>query len=275
MKTILTLLLLTFLPAGITYPQLKVKLKLVNPGIDAQGKFYFKLAAVVQTGQTWRVGTSNIRIDFRTIPPVNVLTVFPDSIPGSVQEPLACINSGNYSGLTTIAISGGTAISFNITRISACCTLTAGTYILGRIRFTRGTDTGCTKDTIRSSSGIRDSITLLTYGTEWIDSNYTTCIPVSVISGTQLIPSIFKLHNNYPNPFNPVTTIKYDLPKSAHVMITIYDMLGKEAGVLVNETKPAGYYEVQWDARNFSSGAYMYKMETDSYTEIKKMMLIK
>ena len=281
MKKLISLLLLSLLMTSAVYPQVKVKFKLMNPGIDGQGKYYLKLVAVVQPGQIWRVGSSNIRIDFRTVPATNVLTVFPDSVAGSVQEPLACINSGNYSGMTTTAISGRTAISLNIARLSACCTLSAGTYVLGRLRFTKGVDTtGCTIDTIRwTGSGpsvVQDSVTPLVHGTGWADSNFSTCMLITETGVSQgPLPTVFKLHDNYPNPFNPSTTIKYDIPRSSHVRITIYDMLGKEVGILVNQDKTAGFYEIKWDARNYASGAYIYKMETDSYTEIKKMMLIK
>ena len=89
------------------------------------------------------------------------------------------------------------------------------------------------------------------------------------------IPSSFKLHQNYPNPFNPSTQIKYDLPYDADVKITVYDMLGKELAVLVNEQKTAGNYEVNFDASQLSSGMYFYKFEAGSYSETKKMLFVK
>lgn len=275
MKKIIFFLLSLILVCSV-YPQVRVKFKLMNPGVDAQGKYYLKLVAVVQPGQTWRVGSSNIRVDFHTVPATNVLTVAPDSVAGTVQEPLACINSGNYGGLTTTAINNRTAISFNITRLNACCTLSTGTYILGRLRFNRIDTTGCTIDTIRYTSVVQDSITAWAHGTQWTDSNFTTCLPLVGIGGTiSEIPKVFKLYTNYPNPFNPVTTIRYDVPRATNMKIVIYDILGKEVDILVNGYIKPGSHEVKWDATNYASGTYFYRFESDAYTEVKKMSVVK
>ncbi len=87
--------------------------------------------------------------------------------------------------------------------------------------------------------------------------------------------SNFSLYQNYPNPFNPTTTIKYSVPQNDFVNLTIYDILGKAIKTLVNEEKPAGEYEVNFDASNLSSGVYLYKLQTGSYTQVKKLMLLK
>jgi len=88
-------------------------------------------------------------------------------------------------------------------------------------------------------------------------------------------PKEFKLHQNYPNPFNPVTTIEYSIPDNAHVILRVYDLLGKEAATLIDKYQPQGSYIVNWNAGNFSSGIYIYKLSTGSYTESKKMILSK
>ncbi len=93
--------------------------------------------------------------------------------------------------------------------------------------------------------------------------------------GNDAVPSEFILHQNYPNPFNPSTQIKYDLPLDANVKITVFDMLGKEIAVLVNEHKAAGSYDVSFNATQLSSGMYFYRIETGSFTETKKMLLVK
>lgn len=85
----------------------------------------------------------------------------------------------------------------------------------------------------------------------------------------------YALFHNYPNPFNPVTNIKFDIPKKSNVKISIFDVLGKEISVLVNEELSPGTFEVNWDASNFPSGVYFYKIETGDYSESKKMVLIK
>lgn len=100
----------------------------------------------------------------------------------------------------------------------------------------------------------------------------------NLIGITQLgseVPKVFSLSQNYPNPFNPSTKIKFALPKSSFAKLSIYDMLGREVSQLVNENLTAGTYEVNWNADNFSSGVYFYKLETQSYTKTMKMALIK
>jgi len=90
------------------------------------------------------------------------------------------------------------------------------------------------------------------------------------------VPITYILSQNYPNPFNPVTTIKYGLPKFGKTSLIVYDILGRVVTKLVdNEFKDAGTYEVQWDASNFSSGIYLYTLESGSYKETKKMVVIK
>jgi hypothetical protein len=87
-------------------------------------------------------------------------------------------------------------------------------------------------------------------------------------------PKEFKLYQSYPNPFNPTTTIKYDLPKSGDVSIRIYDLLGKEI-YSMNEFKLAGSYSFRFDGSNYASGVYFYKIEASSFTDTKKMVLLK
>lgn len=89
------------------------------------------------------------------------------------------------------------------------------------------------------------------------------------------IPNQFKLEQNYPNPFNPVTNIKYQIIKNSFVRLIIYDMLGKEIIMLVNQPQTAGIYLVDWNANSLPSGTYFYKLITDNYTETKKMILLK
>ncbi len=89
------------------------------------------------------------------------------------------------------------------------------------------------------------------------------------------IPSVYSLSQNYPNPFNPSTKINFAIPKQGLVTLKIYDILGREVRTLVNEVKSAGSYTIDFNASEFSSGVYFYKLESNSFTDIKKMMLIK
>jgi uncharacterized GH25 family protein len=89
------------------------------------------------------------------------------------------------------------------------------------------------------------------------------------------IPTDYSLSQNYPNPFNPTTTIQYSIPKDEFVKLTVYDVTGKVVKELVNGHKVAGKYTVEFNANNYSSGTYYYKIEAGEYKNIQKMMLVK
>jgi hypothetical protein len=89
------------------------------------------------------------------------------------------------------------------------------------------------------------------------------------------IPNYYSLAQNYPNPFNPYTIIKYSVPKAVNVKLTVYDILGKEVAVLVNETKQPGFYEAEFNASGLATGVYFYKIEAGKFNSVKKMMLVK
>ncbi|MBT8382170.1 MAG: T9SS type A sorting domain-containing protein, partial [Ignavibacteria bacterium] len=88
-------------------------------------------------------------------------------------------------------------------------------------------------------------------------------------------PSEFKLEQNYPNPFNPSTTIKYSISTKSFVTLKIFNILGKEMTTIVNKELDAGSYEVEFDAATLNSGVYFYKLEAGSFSETKKMLLMK
>ena len=93
------------------------------------------------------------------------------------------------------------------------------------------------------------------------------------------LPQKFSI-SNYPNPFNPVTKIKYEIPNLGNknfikVQIKVYDLLGKEVAILVNENKQAGTYEIEFNGNKFVSGIYLYKIEAGDFIEVRKMVLIK
>jgi hypothetical protein len=89
------------------------------------------------------------------------------------------------------------------------------------------------------------------------------------------LPNDFSLSQNYPNPFNPATNIKFSIPVSSNVKITVFDVQGKLVDELVNKEMNPGVYVVDWDASALSSGTYFYTIRTESFTETKKMILIK
>jgi len=88
-------------------------------------------------------------------------------------------------------------------------------------------------------------------------------------------PDGFTLSQNYPNPFNPITTISFSLPSSSFVTLKIYNALGEEVMTLVERNEFAGYHSVMWDASEYSSGIYFYKLTAGSYAETKRLMLLK
>jgi hypothetical protein len=90
-----------------------------------------------------------------------------------------------------------------------------------------------------------------------------------------IIPASYKLGQNFPNPFNPSTTINYSVQKEGLVKITLYDMLGREVMTLVNEVKPVGNYGVNFYAGNLASGVYFYRMRAGNFIQAKKMILMK
>jgi hypothetical protein len=89
------------------------------------------------------------------------------------------------------------------------------------------------------------------------------------------IPQSFSLSQNFPNPFNPVTTISWQIPVSSHVTLKVYNLLGKEVAVLVNGEKPAGSYNLEFDAGKLPSGTYFYTLQAGNFVQTKKMVLLK
>jgi len=104
-----------------------------------------------------------------------------------------------------------------------------------------------------------------------IDGSFT----YSEVVDVNLIINNFKLSQNYPNPFNPSTVINYKLSHRSSVTLKIYDAIGNEVTTLVNGVKPAGNYNVKFDASNLASGLYIYRIQAGDFTQQKKMMLLK
>jgi len=100
---------------------------------------------------------------------------------------------------------------------------------------------------------------------------------------SQIVPTEFRLYQNYPNPFNPSTKIRFDIPfqrgisgdRSVSAKLVVYDILGREIAVLVNQSLQPGKYEVTWDAAKFASGIYFYRLESGGFVDTKKLVILK
>lgn len=102
-----------------------------------------------------------------------------------------------------------------------------------------------------------------------------TYVPITNVEDEIINPDKFSLLQNYPNPFNPTTRIQYSIGSMQHLKLKVYDVLGNEVATLVNEYKPAGSYEVEFDASGLTSGVYFYKLQAESFIETKKMILLR
>jgi hypothetical protein len=99
--------------------------------------------------------------------------------------------------------------------------------------------------------------------------------PTVGVQTTNLSPYEYKLFDNYPNPFNPSTTLQYTLKEEVNVSLRVFNLLGQVVATLVNEKQTAGPHSVMFDASRFSSGVYFYSLEAGSFKQSKKMMLTK
>jgi hypothetical protein len=286
MKKVILSILLTFLISAQLQSQVRTRFFMSNPTIEVGNLWTIELRFTVPTGQTWKVGSCNIRVNWSGSPNAANLSVHPDaSVSGA--NPLLHNNS-NYGLMTTTSILGGATISLNVVHnpSSPCATFGPGTYSIGRLRWNRLDTAGgqCVTLTQRTTgtgpSVVYDSLTQLLYATGWdtLATSPAGCIRIDYltgVAGNQEIPTVFKLYTSYPNPFNPSTTIKYDIPRSSFVQMTIYDILGREVSRLINQNLSPGRYEIVWDGTNYASGTYFYKLEAGTFTDIKKMILVK
>ena len=113
-------------------------------------------------------------------------------------------------------------------------------------------------------------------GFNWINDikSFLSYIPTEIEEFVGEV-SKYSLANNYPNPFNPSTTIEYQIPELSFVAIKVFDVIGNEITILLNEEKPAGSYEVKFNAEGLSSGIYFYQLIAGDFVKTKKMILIR
>ncbi len=119
-------------------------------------------------------------------------------------------------------------------------------------------------------TGVNNAITVGSYSVIFKYTDLT-----GITQQNNQIPEGFTLTQNYPNPFNPSTKISFSIPKSSFVKMAVYDVTGKEVGILVNENMNAGSFEVDFNASKLTSGVYFCRISADGFTDVKKMMLVK
>lgn len=153
--------------------------------------------------------------------------------------------------------------------------------------YTVGNYTGIVKTTDAGNSWFREALIApaLLNSISFLNGNLGYTVGGGIIIKTSQLTNIEPLNNiisndyllyqNYPNPFNPVTQIKYNLPKAGFVTLKVFDILGKEVAQLVNKYNQPGTYEINWDASHYPSGIYFYKLESDNFSQARKMILLK
>jgi len=135
---------------------------------------------------------------------------------------------------------------------------------------------------------VRSDTSVAKYQYPFLDPKYKWIVDIqnigkifANIAGTlnvqvqQVVPTDFKLYQNFPNPFNPTTTIDYQIPSTQFVTIAIYDILGKEVNLVLKKEQMAGRYSIQWNAGNAPSGVYFYRLTAGNFSETKRLLLLK
>lgn len=132
---------------------------------------------------------------------------------------------------------------------------------------------------IKMKIGLNISILLVffLFGTKIYAGNneHFNSDPIEKGNFTSLQSNDYKLYQNFPNPFNPTTKISYTIKKDGNVSLRVFNLVGQEIGVLVNEKQSAGNYEVEFNASELTSGIYLYKLQINGYTSVKRMTVIK
>jgi len=158
-------------------------------------------------------------------------------------------------------------------------------YLASDSDFTADLDSHYASDTVLVCSTLVDSSTYwwrvkafdthgnVTFSNQtWsFSTNFTSVIP----GGDVLLPTEFTLSQNHPNPFNPITQIKYTLPRDCLVTLEIYNILGQKVATLIDGSQKAGYKTAKWDAGSLSSGIYFYRLQAGDFVQTRKMVLIR
>lgn len=260
-----------------------------NPGISLYANTEFFLNSqsgwytlTVLNNSTSVVQTTNAGSNWYSISTVNNLITnsitFATSSIGFIAGDNGAIYKSTNSGVNWSSLSSGTTQklnnihSFDINKV-----LTVGNT--GTIMYTINGGTNWTQQISNTTNDLKqvyfiNSTTGYAVGTTGTILKTTTG-GVGIIRLESSVPEKYSLSQNYPNPFNPTTTVRFDLSKNSHTKLTIYDITGKVVDVLINSELQSGAYEITWDATNYSSGVYFYRIETSGFVDMKRMVLVK
>ncbi len=173
--------------------------------------------------------------------------------------------TGAAAGIVTFDSAG------NQTSLLNGVTTNYGVYLLGNGNYLTTNPSGLHEINPTTGTLVR---TIMAMSGQYI-SYYDPDMLVGVSTQTSTFANSYKLHSNFPNPFNPSTTIRYEIPKNGFVSLKVYNSLGKEVTSLVNENQNTGVYEYVFEAANLSSGIYYYTLTAGDFKETRKMVLLK
>jgi hypothetical protein len=185
---------------------------------------------------------------------------------------------GNYQQIDVVEIDAGVAPYYidETIMLPGSYHNQNGTVVHYPVRYkVQAIDNGLTvteKSSVLSDFDAIDAIRIITGGGHEEEQGDS---PSGMVPMNSELPTKFALKQNYPNPFNPVTNIQYDVPQDVFVTLKVYDALGKEVSILVNDFKKAGSYILAFDASALPSGIYFYKIQAAGFTSIKRMVLVK
>ncbi|MGC8858848.1 MAG: T9SS type A sorting domain-containing protein [Ignavibacteria bacterium] len=274
MKKIIFIIAITLMITSILSAQNKVTFSFQNARIES-GIVLVDVYATVPSGQNWSVGPTNIRIRYWTENPPNAMTLITQDTVTNANVNLS--NNNSYGLMTCTSILSDTSASLNILLLynKPAYTFSPGSYWLGTLKFAITDPNACVNMQIYGFSAVFNDLTGLTYNSGWNKVDPPPCMTTGISQTSTELPDGYKLYQNYPNPFNPTTKIQFSLQKAGFVTLKVYDLLGREVNTLVNEYKNIGTYIVDFDALDLPSGVYFYRMESNGFSDVKKMLLLK
>jgi hypothetical protein len=226
----------------------------VPSGLRAQKSYYWRVIAGSQAAESPASPTRTFTTGWL--------------LPPTLLYPL---NKTNIPRLTTFQWASNGATLYHLKVIDYVTRLT--------MLDTTAVDTSVTSTVVFSASTLHQWYVLAVnpYGeSDWsAEARFRTGTVLTVSSGEEEVPDRFGLEQNFPNPFNPTTVVRYQVPVAIRVKLSVYDLLGREVAVLVNEQKAAGRYEVRFGATGLASGVYLCTLTAGDYRETRKLVLMK